>query len=198
MNTEALQDKISTTTGGRLRQARENIGLSQQAVAERLCLKVSTIRDIENDYVNPNLDSTFLRGYIRSYARLVHISEEEIVSTMLKQTPIKPSKIEPIKNFSLGRIRKKRDILVIKFTWFILFIVISLTSAWLWKNYQVQKQNITNIDNQSSDQLFHESYNIDEVVQSQSADQLVKIDISSLTTALSSLSIKLPIILSLL
>ncbi|MGO3395968.1 MAG: helix-turn-helix domain-containing protein, partial [Serratia proteamaculans] len=46
MNTEASQDKtVSMTTGERLRQAREQLGLSQQAVAERLCLKMSTVRD---------------------------------------------------------------------------------------------------------------------------------------------------------
>ncbi|MDT1837885.1 helix-turn-helix domain-containing protein, partial [Escherichia coli] len=50
MNTEATQDhQEANTTGARLRHAREQLGLSQQAVAERLCLKVSTVRDIEDD-----------------------------------------------------------------------------------------------------------------------------------------------------
>ncbi|PJG36060.1 MULTISPECIES: helix-turn-helix domain-containing protein, partial [Enterobacteriaceae] len=50
MNTEATHDQNEAlTTGARLRNAREQLGLSQQAVAERLCLKVSTVRDIEED-----------------------------------------------------------------------------------------------------------------------------------------------------
>ncbi len=50
MNTEATHDQHEKhTTGVRLRNAREQLGLSQQAVAERLCLKVSTVRDIEED-----------------------------------------------------------------------------------------------------------------------------------------------------
>ncbi len=58
MNTEDSQDKtVSMTTGQRLRQAREQLGLSQQAVAERLCLKMSTVRDIEDD--NMSADSGF-------------------------------------------------------------------------------------------------------------------------------------------
>jgi cytoskeleton protein RodZ len=70
MNTEATQDhQEANTTGARLRHAREQLGLSQQAVAERLCLKVSTVRDIEDDKAPADLASTFLRGYIRS-ARL--------------------------------------------------------------------------------------------------------------------------------
>ena len=71
MNTEATHDQNEAlTTGVRLRNAREQLGLSQQAVAERLCLKVSTVRDIEEDKAPADLASTFLRGYIRSYARL--------------------------------------------------------------------------------------------------------------------------------
>lgn len=79
MNTEATHDKNEAlSTGVRLRNAREQLGFSQQAVAERLCLKVSTVRDIEEDKAPADLASTFLRGYIRSYARLVHIPEEEL------------------------------------------------------------------------------------------------------------------------
>ncbi len=50
MNTEATHNQnAALSTGVRLRNAREQLGLSQQAVAERLCLKVSTVRDIEED-----------------------------------------------------------------------------------------------------------------------------------------------------
>lgn len=153
MNTEALQDQAPTTTGGRLRQARENMGLSQQAVAERLCLKVSTVRDIEDDHANPNLASTFLRGYIRSYARLVYISEEELMPMMAKQAPIKASKVAPMQSFSLGKTRKKRDGWLMGFTWLILFVVIGLTGAWWWQNHQAQQQDIANMADQSSAQL---------------------------------------------
>lgn len=153
MNTETLQDQAPTTTGGRLRQARENMGLSQQVVAERLCLKVSTVRDIEDDQANPNVASTFLRGYIRSYARLVHLSEEELMPMITKQTPIKTSKVAPIQSFSLSKIRKKRDGWLMGFTWLILFVVIGLTGAWWWQNHQAQQQDIANMVNQSSAEL---------------------------------------------
>ncbi len=62
MNTEATHDQHEAlSTGVRLRNAREQLGLSQQAVAERLCLKVSTVRDIEEDKAPADLASTFLR-----------------------------------------------------------------------------------------------------------------------------------------
>lgn len=158
MNTEALQDQnVSSTTGSRLRQAREQMGLSQQAVAERLCLKVSTVRDIEEDQANPNLASTFLRGYIRSYARLVHISEDELLPMMAKQAPIRASKVAPMQSFSLGKTRKKRDGWLMGFTWLILFVVVGLTGAWWWQNHQAQQQDIANMADQSSSQLSQEN-----------------------------------------
>ncbi len=117
MNTEATQDhQEANTTGARLRHAREQLGLSQQAVAERLCLKVSTVRDIEDDKAPADLASTFLRGYIRSYARLVHIPEDELLPMMAKQAPIRAAKVAPMQSFSLGKRRKKRDGWLMSFT----------------------------------------------------------------------------------
>ena len=117
MNTEATHDQNEAlTTGARLRNAREQLGLSQQAVAERLCLKVSTVRDIEEDKAPADLASTFLRGYIRSYARLVHIPEEELLPGLEKQAPLRAAKVAPMQTFSLGKRRKKRDGWLMSFT----------------------------------------------------------------------------------
>ncbi|MDA8480180.1 cytoskeleton protein RodZ [Citrobacter sp. Awk 4] len=154
MNTEATHDKNEAqTTGVRLRNAREQLGLSQQAVAERLCLKVSTVRDIEDDKAPADLASTFLRGYIRSYARLVHIPEEELLPGLEKQAPIRPGKVAPMQSFSLGKRRKKRDGWLMTFTWLILFVVVGLTGAWWWQNHKAQQEEITTMADQSTAEL---------------------------------------------
>lgn len=107
MNTEATHDQNEAlTTGARLRNAREQLGLSQQAVAERLCLKVSTVRDIEEDKAPADLASTFLRGYIRSYARLVHIPEEELLRGAGKAGSTSGCKSCADAEFFLGKRRK--------------------------------------------------------------------------------------------
>ncbi|MEX3021533.1 cytoskeleton protein RodZ [Kluyvera sp. STS39-E] len=154
MNTETNHDQTEAqTTGVRLRNAREQLGLSQQAVAERLCLKVSTVRDIEEDKAPAELASTFLRGYIRSYARLVHIPEEELLPMMEKQAPIRAAKVAPMQTFSLGKRRKKRDGWLMSFTWLVLFVVIGLTVAWWWQNHKAQQEEITTMADQSSVEL---------------------------------------------
>ncbi|NUU68894.1 cytoskeleton protein RodZ [Enterobacteriaceae bacterium BIT-l23] len=157
MNTEATNEQnAAQSTGERLRNAREQLGLSQQTVAERLCLKVSTVRDIEEDKSPSDLASTFLRGYIRSYARLVHIPEDELLPMMEKQAPLRTSKVQPMQSFSLGKRRKKRDGWLMSFTWLVLFVVVGLTGAWWWQNHKAQQEEITSmadqpVTNQSDD-----------------------------------------------
>ncbi|HDS6849891.1 TPA: cytoskeleton protein RodZ [Enterobacter cancerogenus] len=154
MNTEATHDQHEAlSTGVRLRNAREQLGLSQQAVAERLCLKVSTVRDIEEDKAPADLASTFLRGYIRSYAKLVHIPEEELLPMMEKQAPVRAAKVAPMQTFSLGKRRKKRDGWLMSFTWLVLFVVVGLTGAWWWQNHKAQQEEITTMADQSSAEL---------------------------------------------
>ncbi|WP_312952148.1 cytoskeleton protein RodZ [Superficieibacter sp.] len=155
MNTEATQDQHEAqTTGLRLRNAREQLGLSQQAVAERLCLKVSTVRDIEEDKAPAELASTFLRGYIRSYARLVHIPEEELLPMMEKQAPVRAAKVAPMQTFALGKQRKKRSGWLMGFiTWIIFFVVLSFTGLWWWQNHKAQQEEINTMEAQSSAEL---------------------------------------------
>ncbi|MGF6191579.1 cytoskeleton protein RodZ [Serratia sp. 2723] len=154
MNTEDSQDKtVSMTTGQRLRQAREQLGLSQQAVAERLCLKMSTVRDIEDDNMSADLASTFVRGYIRSYAKLVHLPEDELLPMMEKQAPVRAAKVAQMQSFSLGKRRKKRDGWLMSFTWLIVFVVVGLTGAWWWQNHKAQQEEIATMADQSSAQL---------------------------------------------
>ncbi|CCJ79992.1 FIG021952: putative membrane protein [Cronobacter dublinensis 1210] len=153
MNTEATHEENAPhTTGERLRLAREQLGLSQQVVAERLCLKVSTVRDIEEDNAPADLASTFLRGYIRSYARLVHVPEEELLPMLAKQRR-EPHRSAPMQTYALGKSRKKRDGWLMSFTWLVLFVVVGLTGAWWWQNHKAQQEEISTMADQSSAEL---------------------------------------------
>lgn len=154
MNTEApKENKETMTTGARLSQAREQLGLTHQAVAERLCLKVSTIRQIEDGTTPADLAPTFLRGYIRSYAKLVHVPEDELSSMIGKQAPIKVPKVVSMQGFSLGKSRKKRDGWLMGFTWLVVLVVLGLTCAWWWQNHQAQQKDIATMADQSTAQL---------------------------------------------
>lgn len=76
--------------GQLLREAREQRQLSQAEVAARLNLRVSLIRDLELDRFDQKTASTFTRGYLKSYAKLLGIPDEPIVAAyegMAEQTP---------------------------------------------------------------------------------------------------------------
>ncbi len=49
MTIENNTEQTTVTVGQLLVQARERMGLTQDIVAERLCLKVSTVNEIEQD-----------------------------------------------------------------------------------------------------------------------------------------------------
>ncbi len=136
MNTKASQNKNQVMTSGqRLRQAREHLGLSQKEIAERLCLKSSTISDIEEDSISENIDSIFVRGYIRSYAKLLHIPEDELLPTASDQTPKRAPKILYFQRLSLVKCRKNRDRLLMILTWLIVLVILGLTGVWWWQNH---------------------------------------------------------------
>jgi cytoskeleton protein RodZ len=72
-----------TGLGERLKTAREALQLTEKEVAARLYLNVDIILLIENESFEPLPPKVFVRGYIRSYARLLNFPEDEI--TLLLQ-----------------------------------------------------------------------------------------------------------------
>lgn len=66
-------------SGKRLKKAREGLGLSAEDVAGELRLSVSQIKALERDDYTELPGATYVRGYLRSYARLVKIDEESVL-----------------------------------------------------------------------------------------------------------------------
>ncbi|MGP1958978.1 MAG: cytoskeleton protein RodZ [Arsenophonus sp. NC-CH8-MAG3] len=149
MNSKSKTEKTEITIGQRLLQEREALGLSRESVAERLCLKVCTVRKIEEDSNSHNVDPTFLRGYIRSYAKLVNIPEKEILELLNKHSPAKVVVISPIQSYSLGKTRKKWEGWLMKFTWLIIIICTTMICIWWWQDYKAQKQEIVTMAKQN-------------------------------------------------
>ncbi|OTA19355.1 cytoskeletal protein RodZ [Xenorhabdus beddingii] len=149
MKTETYPEEANLTIGQILRQAREKIELSQQTVADRLCLKLSTVRDIEEDNIPSNITPTFFRGYIRAYAKLVQVPESDILSMLDKHMPAKAMKVSPMQSFSSGKKRKKRDGWLMKVTWVIIILLLGMTVLWWWQNYKTQQKELSSMAAQS-------------------------------------------------
>lgn len=142
-------EKTPITVGKLLSQARERMGLTQEAVAERLCLKVSTVREIDEDIKPAGVEPTFLRGYMRLYARTVHVPEAEL-SALLKTDESTPTySVTPMQSYSLGKKRKKREGWLMKLTWLIVIALIAMVGVWWWQDHQVQKNELVTMANQN-------------------------------------------------
>lgn len=68
--------------GARLREAREAAGLSIDAVAQQLKLAPRQVQAIEDDDYAQLPGRTFVRGFMRNYARLLQLDPEDVLATL--------------------------------------------------------------------------------------------------------------------
>jgi len=67
--------------GSYLREGREAAGFTQDKIASDLRLNKQRIIDIESDnYINTTIPLTFMRGYLRAYARLINVDTAMILA----------------------------------------------------------------------------------------------------------------------
>ncbi|MAZ66259.1 MAG: hypothetical protein CMF25_04050 [Kangiellaceae bacterium] len=79
---EETKKKVRGGAGFRLKAAREEQGLTLHDVAERLHLSKDLLAKIEADYDSLNVAPAFLKGYVRSYANLLNLPADELVSAL--------------------------------------------------------------------------------------------------------------------
>ena len=120
-----------------LKEAREKLGLSQKDIAAQLNLKLEILDAVErND--NENLPaSTYVRGYIRSYAKIVKEDGDALISLYENDAAGPPEIIPDIKDHSQA---SSADKPVKAVTYFITFALALLLIAWLQSNYVIDKK----------------------------------------------------------
>ena len=70
------------SAGARLRHARESVGLSIDAVAHQLKLAPRQVQALEADDYAQLPGRTFVRGFMRNYARLLRLDADAVVATL--------------------------------------------------------------------------------------------------------------------
>src|SRR3712207_5287958 len=68
---------MSLTLGEKLRQAREERGLSISEVAEQTRISALYLESIENNDFKPLPGGIFNKGFVKSYAKFVGVDEQE-------------------------------------------------------------------------------------------------------------------------
>ena len=96
-NGSGVDKLLATSPGARLQRAREAAKLSVNDVADSLHLSPGVVKALEADDFRSLPNATFVKGYLRSYARLLGIQGEELVRTYESITGSnKPQPVTPI------------------------------------------------------------------------------------------------------
>ena len=146
MNTIVEQTETTEISfGDKLRQTREALNLSLEDVAKVISLRPSILAKLENnEFVQKNVPSTFLRGYVRSYAKFLRIPDAEWAHLTFG---------EAHKNDLSKNARATRSVnqysshsrWVGTLTTIILLAAVGMTGLWWWQNYQKSNEERDNL-----------------------------------------------------
>ena len=146
MNTIVEQTETTEISfGDKLRQTREALNLSLEDVAKAISLRPSILAKLENnEFVQKNVPSTFLRGYVRSYAKFLRIPDTEWAHLTFG---------EAHKNDLSKNTRATRSVnqysshsrWVGTLTTIILLAAVGMTGLWWWQNYQKSNEERDNL-----------------------------------------------------
>ncbi|MDG6894682.1 helix-turn-helix domain-containing protein [Volucribacter amazonae] len=137
-----MQDKPDFTEqntpslGEQFRLAREALGLSLDEAAQKVGLRSSILQHIENnEFIHSAIPATFMRGYVRNYAKLLKLPENIYQQIQFGETEKndlnKNARAKKVVNNHAGHGRW-----VSCLTWFVVIVVIGMTLLWWWENHQ--------------------------------------------------------------
>ncbi|MDN3653387.1 DUF4115 domain-containing protein [Thalassotalea ponticola] len=143
----ASEQIVPLSPGTILRQARELMQLSQQEVADKLNLRLSLIEEIEADDFSGKTPKTFVRGYLRNYAKLVNVDQQSLLEAF-EQYATNASTSASMTSFSQGT-QKQAEHNRLMIVIYILIIAL-IASTIIWWSQQASNVSTQPIDNQLS------------------------------------------------
>jgi cytoskeleton protein RodZ len=152
-----IEPTAHDSPGQLLRIAREARGLTQSEVAARLNLRVSLVRDIEDDRFDQRTASTFTRGYLKTYAKLVGASEELVVAAY-EHLGLSEVKYAEMHSFS-GRTRLEANENRMRLGSWLLFIALGAGALYWILGRPAEKPAVVKMDEQSLLQAAGQSGN---------------------------------------
>ena len=126
-------DSQAAGPGQLLRNAREQLGWTREQVASRIHLRLTLIAAIEADTYDKHTSHTFIRGYLRAYAKLVGIPEETILAAYEKLGLTPPDNID-MQSFSRRSRQQANDSRLKVVTWLVILVLIGLSVAGWWQS----------------------------------------------------------------
>lgn len=130
----SVQHEVNELTVGQLlREAREQRQLTLAQVAKQLNLKVDILQSIEADLPDKTILPTFIRGYLRSYARFLKIPEQDLLSRFEQVHAVKSAPVKTMKTFSNRQAKQQSEARYLWLTYFIIAALLVSLAIWLWQ-----------------------------------------------------------------
>lgn len=150
MTTESNNAPSSTpvsqvSPGSLLRQGREARGMSHQEVAASLNLRVTLVREIEQDKFDSRTASTFTRGYLKAYAKLVGVPEEPVVAAYESLVGVDEVEYAQMHSFSRRTRREANENRLRTISWILSFLLIGGVFYWYWSQ-PAEKPAVVKLD----------------------------------------------------
>ncbi|NNM58489.1 MAG: helix-turn-helix domain-containing protein [Legionellales bacterium] len=146
--TEEAPVAVTEKPGAKLCRVREELGLSQEEISIQLHLPLNYLCALEKDEIDKLPGLTFVRGYLRLYAKLLNLSQDEIINSFNILYPdMRERAPAPDRNYQRINVQNKRrsDSSVKWIGYSIVVIMVILVLTW-WQS----RNNSTNILNQHS------------------------------------------------
>lgn len=138
-NTETRASGIGP--GERLQAARIQQGLSLEDVAGRMHLSPSILEAIEENNFEEITAPIFVKGYLRAYARIVALDEDDMIQQYIdyysEEDPPISSTSNTIPELSVADVRIKWT------TYLVVLVLAALLSAWWWNKSQNEESPIS-------------------------------------------------------
>ncbi|MBT1444898.1 DUF4115 domain-containing protein [Shewanella sp. JM162201] len=124
----ATQEHAPESLGQILKAAREAKNLSVADVATALHLRPSIVTNIEADDFSHIANATYIRGYVKNFARIVEADKQKVAQCLERQAPVVT---EPtMQSFSRKTVRQARDTRYHLLTWLVLIGLLVLMVFW--------------------------------------------------------------------
>lgn len=128
---QETEQKPSKGPGEILREAREAKGLEQREVADQLRLRKQIIELLEADDYSTFSTATFIKGYLRSYAKLLDLDDTELFEAY-KARGYKEVESSQMQSFSRRKKHEESDNRLMLITYVVIIIVVALV-IWWWQ-----------------------------------------------------------------
>ncbi len=134
--------------GDRLQAARIENGMSIEDVAARMHLSVGILKAIEENNFDDITAPIFVKGYLRSYARIVSLGEDEMIHQYLNYYSDEDPPISPTSHLPP---ELSPDDARIKWTTFLVVVgLLGFLTFWWWNQYQA-KPDVVSLDTEQTD-----------------------------------------------